>query len=158
MKKLREILDWIPLILFIAGSIAFAIYLQNWILLGLIILGIFLFGGFIDLMAMGLESSLRNQFPLDYLMLLTTEVDFFNEKGFQIINYLDPGSEHPGILMRKENSPDVWIILNAPINQYQSNYTVDVWVMKDPEISIKYLVRTNPESKIEKLNELYGKI
>ena len=158
MKKLREILDWIPLFLFIAGGITFAIYLQNWILLGLIILGIFLFGGFIDLMAMGLESSLRNQFPLDYLMLLTTEVDFFNEKGFQIINYLDPGSEHPGILMRKENSPDVWIILNAPINQYQSNYTVDVWVMKDPEISIKYLVRTNPESKIEKLNELYGKI
>lgn len=163
MKKLREILDWIPLFLFIAGGITFAIYLQNWILLGLIILdliilGIFLFGGFIDLMAMGLESSLRNQFPLDYLMLLTTEVDFFNEKGFQIINYLDPGSEHPGILMRKENSPDVWIILNAPINQYQSNYTVDVWVMKDPEISIKYLVRTNPESKIEKLNELYGKV
>ena len=163
MKKLREILDWIPLFLFIAGGITFAIYLQNWILLGLIILdliilGIFLFGGFIDLMAMGLESSLRNQFPLDYLMLLTTEVDFFNEKGFQIINYLDPGSEHPGILMRKENSPDVWIILNAPINQYQSNYTVDVWVMKDPEISIKYLVTTNPESKIEKLNELYGKV
>ena len=75
MKKLREILDWIPLILFIAGSIAFAIYLQNWILLGLIILGIFLFGGFIYLMAMGLESGLRNQFPLDYLMHLTTEVD-----------------------------------------------------------------------------------
>ena len=30
--------------------------------------------------------------------------------------------------------------------------------MKDPEISIKYLVTTNPESKIEKLNELYGKV
>ena len=156
MKKLREILDWIPLIFFIAGGIAFAIYLQNWILLGLIILGIFLFGGFIPLMAMGLESGLRNRFPLDYLMHLTTEVDFFEEKGFQIINHLDPGSEHPGVLMQKENSPDVRIILNAPINSF--NYTVDVWVMKDPEISIKYLVTTNPESKIEKLNELYGKV
>ena len=156
MKKLREILDWIPLILFIAGSIAFAIYLQNWILLGLIILGI-LYGGFIFLMAMGgLESCFRNRFPLDYLWHLTTEVKFFKEKGFQIINHLDPGSEHPGVLMQKENSPDVRIILNAPINSF--NYTVDVWVMKDPEISIKYLVTTNPESKIEKLNELYGKV
>ena len=58
--------------------------------------------------------------------------------------------------MQKENSPDIRIILNAPINQ--SNYTVDVRVMKDPEISIKYLVSTNSESKIEKLNELYGKV
>ena len=155
MKKLREILDWIPLILFIAGSIAFAIYLQNWILLGLIILGIFLFGGFIMAMG-GLESGFRNRFPLDYLRHLNEEINFFKEKGFQIINYLDSGSEHPGVLMQKENSPDVRIILNAPINSF--NYTVDVWVMKDPEISIKYLVTTNPESKIEKLNELYGKV
>ena len=57
MKILREILDWIPLILLIAGGIAFSIYLQNWILLGLIMLGIVLFGGFIYLMGMGgLES------------------------------------------------------------------------------------------------------
>ena len=157
MKILREILDWIPLILLIAGGIALSIYLQEWILLGLIILGMVIFGGFIYIMAMGgLESGFRNRFPLDYLRHLKTEVDFFEEKGFQIINHLDPGSEHPGVLMQKENSPDVRIILNAPINQ--SNYTVDVRVMKDPEISIKYLVSTNPESKIEKLNELYGKV
>lgn len=157
MKKLREILDWIPLILLIAGGIAFSIYLQEWILLGLIILGMVIFGGFIYIMAMGgLESGFRNRFPLDYLRHLNEEINFFKEKGFQIINYLDSGSEHPGVLMQKENSPDVRIILNAPINQ--SNYTVDVRVMKDPEISIKYLVSTNPESKIEKLNELYGKV
>lgn len=157
MKKLREILDLIPLILLIAGGIAFSIYLQEWILLGLIILGMVIFGGFIYLMAMGgLESGFRNRFPLDYLRHLNVEINFFKEKGFQIINYLDSGSEHPGVLMQKENSPDVRIILNAPINQ--SNYTVDVRVMKDPEISIKYLVSTNPESKIEKLNELYGKV
>lgn len=157
MKKLREILDWIPLILLIAGVIALSIYLQEWILLGLIILGMVIFGGFIYIMAMGgLESGFRNRFPLDYLRHLNVEINFFKEKGFQIINYLDSGSEHPGVLMQKENSPDVRIILNAPINQ--SNYTVDVRVMKDPEISIKYLVSTNPESKIEKLNELYGKV
>ena len=157
MKILREILDWIPLILLIAGAIAFSIYLQEWILLGLIILGMVIFGGFIYIMAMGgLESGFRNRFPFDYLMHLKVEINFFKEKGFQIINYLDSGSEHPGVLMQKENSPDVRIILNAPINQ--SNYTVDVRVMKDPEISIKYLVSTNPESKIEKLNELYGKV
>ena len=157
MKKLREILDWIPLILLIAGGIALSIYLQEWILLGLIMLGIVIFGGFIYLMAMGgLESGFRNRFPLDYLRHLNVEINFFKEKGFQIINYLDSGSEHPGVLMQKENSPDVRIILNAPINQ--SNYTIDVRVMKDPEISIKYLVSTNPESKIEKLNELYGKV
>ena len=157
MKKLREILDWIPLILLIAGVIALSIYLQEWILLGLIILGMVIFGGFIYIMAMGgLESGFRNRFPLDYLRHMKVEIDFFKEKGFQIINYLDSGSEHPGVLMQKENSPDVRIILNALINQ--SNYTVDVRVMKDPEISIKYLVSTNPESKIEKLNELYGKV
>lgn len=157
MKKLREILDWIPLILLIAGGIALSIYLQEWILLGLIMLGIVIFGGFIYIMAMGgLESGFRNRFPLDYLRHLNVEINFFKEKGFQIINYLDSGSEHPGVLMQKENSPDIRIILNAPINQ--SNYTVDVRVMKDPEISIKYLVSTNPESKIEKLNELYGKV
>ena len=157
MKILREILDWIPLILLIAGAIAFSIYLQEWILLGLIILGMVIFGGFIYIMAMGgLESGFRNRFPLDYLRHLNVEINFFKEKGFQIINYLDSGSEHPGVLMQKENSPDVRIILNAPINQ--SNYTIDVRVMKDPEISIKYLVSTNPESKIEKLNELYGKV
>ena len=157
MKKLREILDLIPLILLIAGGIAFSIYLQEWILLGLIILGMVIFGGFIYLMAMGgLESGFRNRFPLDYLRHLNVEINFFKEKGFQIINYLDSGSEHPGVLMQKENSPDIRIILNAPINQ--SNYTIDVRVMKDPEISIKYLVTTNPESKIEKLNELYGKV
>ena len=157
MKKLREILDLIPLILLIAGGIAFSIYLQEWILLGLIILGMVIFGGFIYLMAMGgLESGFRNRFPLDYLRHLNVEINFFKEKGFQIINYLDSGSEHPGVLMQKENSPDIRIILNAPINQ--SNYTIDVRVMKDPEISIKYLVSTNSESKIEKLNELYGKV
>lgn len=157
MKKLREILDWIPLILLIAGGIALSIYLQEWILLGLIILGMVIFGGFIYIMAMGgLESGFRNRFPLDYLRHLNVEINFFKEKDFQIINYLDSGSEHPGVLMQKENSPDIRIILNAPINQ--SNYTVDVRVMKDPEISIKYLVSTNPESKIEKLNELYGKV
>ena len=108
-------------------------------------------------MAMGgLESGFRNRFPLDYLRHLNVEINFFKEKGFQIINYLDSGSEHPGVLMQKENSPDIRIILNAPINQ--SNYTIDVRVMKDPEISIKYLVSTNSESKIEKLNELYGKV
>ena len=157
MKKLREILDWIKIFLLPAGGIAFAIYFQNWILWGLIILGMVIFGGFIYIMAMGgLESGFRNRFPLDYLSHLNVERHFFEEKGFQIINHLDPGSEHPGVLMQKENSPDVRIILNAPINSF--NYTVDVWVMKDPEISIKYLVTTNPESKIEKLNELYGKV
>ena len=157
MYFLCYVLDLLSLFFLIVGVIALFIYLQEWILLGLIILGMVIFGGFIYIMAMGgLESGFRNRFPLDYLRHLNVEINFFKEKGFQIINYLDSGSEHPGVLMQKENSPDVRIILNAPINSF--NYTVDVWVMKDPEISIKYLVTTNPESKIEKLNELYGKV
>lgn len=157
MKKLRKILDWIQIFWFPAGGIAFAIYIQDWIISSLLILGIVTFYGFMYLLAMaGWENCFIMPFSLDYLRHLTTEVDFFKEKGFQIINHLDLGSEHPGVLMQKENSPDVRIILNAPINS--SNYTVDVRVMKDPEISINYLVRTNPETKIEKLNELYGKV
>ena len=100
MKKLREILDWIPLISLIVGGIAFSIYFQKWILLGLIILGIVLYGGCIYLLGMGLESGFRNRFPLDYLRHVSTEVDFFKEKDYQIISYEDPGSEHPGVLMQ----------------------------------------------------------
>lgn len=116
MKRLREILDWIPIFLFIVGGIALPIFFQKWILLGLIILCILLFGGFIYLMGMGLESGFRNQFPLDYLMHLTTEIEFFNKNSYQQIQYIDPGSEQPGILMSKDNLPSIRIILNAPIN------------------------------------------
>ncbi|MDE6329449.1 MAG: hypothetical protein K2L83_01925 [Muribaculaceae bacterium] len=120
-------------------------------------LGIVIFGGFIYLMGMGgLESGFRNQFPLDYLMHLTTEVDYFKEKGYQQIDYVDPGSEQPGVLMQKENSPHIRIILDAPINSI--NYTVNVCIMENPEICIHYTVATDQKTKIEMLNELYKKI
>lgn len=152
MNKFRKLLDWLSWILILSGILAFTIYYHNWILLSLIIVSVALFCGFIYIMGMGLESGFRNKFPLDYLMHLSTEIDFFNEKGYQLIEYIEPGSEHPGIVLQKENSPDVKIILKAPIKP--SDYSVDVIVMKDPEISINYLVTTPLETKIEKLNEL----
>lgn len=156
MKRLREILDFIPLVLLIVGGIAFSIYFQEWILLGLIILGTVLSAGFIYLLGMGLESGFRNRFPLDFLMHLTTEVDFFKEKGYQIINYEDPGSEHPGVVMQKENSPHIKIILDAPIMSF--NYNVNACIMENPEMCIHYTVATDHKTKIEMLNELYNKI
>ena len=107
-------------------------------------------------MGMGLESGFRNQFPLDYLMHLTTEIEFFNKNSYQQIQYIDPGSEQPGILMSKDNLPSIRIILNAPINSL--NYTVDVHIMTNPEKCIHYDVATDRETKLEKLKTLYERM
>lgn len=153
MKRLREILDWMPIFLFIGGGITLSIYFHEWFVLALILGSVIIFAGFIYLLGMGLESGFRNKFPFDYERHLLNEIAFFTNKGYQQVEYIDPGSEHPGILMSRENSPQVKIILNAPIAA--SDYSVDVCIMTEPVISTHYYVKDCPNLKHAKLSELF---
>ena len=152
MKRLREILDWMPIFLFIGGGITLCIYFHKWLVLALIIGSVIIFAGFIYLLVVGMESGFRNQFPFDYEQHLLNEIAFFTNKGYLQVEYIDPGSEHPGILMSRENSPHVKIILNAPIAA--SDYSVDVCIMTDPVISAHYDVKDDIDLKHAKLSKL----
>ena len=156
MKRLREILDWIPIFLFIGGGITLSIYFHEWLVLALIIGSVIIFAGFIYILGMGMESGFRNQFPFDYEQHLLNEIAFFTNKGYLQVEYIDPGSEHPGILMSRENSPHVKIILNAPIAP--SDYSVDVYIMTEPVISAHYDVNDDIALKHAKLSKLLEKI
>lgn len=152
MKRLREILDWIPIFLVIGGGITLCIYFHKWLVLALIIGSVIIFAGFIYILGMGIESSFRNQFPFDYKQHLLNEIAFFTNKGYLQVEYIDPGSEHSGILMSRENSPHVKIILNAPIAP--SDYSVDVYIMTEPVISAHYDVNDDIALKHAKLSKL----
>lgn len=152
MKRLREILNWMLIFLFIGGGITLSIYFHEWLVLALIIGSVIIFAGFIYILGMGMESGFRNQFPFDYEQHLLNEIAFFTNKGYLQVEYIDPGSEHPGILMSRENSPQVKIILNAPIAA--SDYSVDVCIMTDPVISAHYDVKDDIDLKHAKLSKL----
>lgn len=162
MKSIRKVLDWMvldwKLLLLIGGGITFSIYFHEWILLAIILGSILIVVGSIFILGMGLESGFRNRFPLDYLMHLTTEIDFFKEKGFQQIDYIDPGSEHPGVFMQNENFAHITIILNAPVHLFASIYTVDVCYIENPLVCIHYDAVTERETKLEKLKTLYERM
>ena len=145
MKRLREILNWMLIFLFIGGGITLSIYFHEWLVLALIIGSVIIFAGFIYLLVVGMESGFRNQFPFDYEQHLLNEIAFFTNKGYLQVEYIDPGSEHPGILMSRENSPHVKIILNAPIAA--SDYSVDVCIMTDPVVSAHYDVKDDIDLK-----------
>lgn len=152
MKRLREILDWMPIFLFIGGGITLSIYFSKWLVLALILGSVIIFAGFIYLLGMGLESGLRHKFPFDYELHLLNEIAFFTNNEYRKVEYIDPGSEHPGILMVRENSPQIKIILNAPITA--SDYSVDVCIMTEPVISTHYYVKDDLDLKHAKLSQL----
>lgn len=160
MKSFEKIKDTVSTILgyfvFIAllgSGIYDLIRDEHWIILSLTILGLVataLF--FIFILGPSLEAGFRNRFPFDYERHLLNEIAFFTNKGYLQVEYIDPGSEHPGILMSRENSPHVKIILNAPIAP--SDYSVDVYIMTDPVISAHYDVKDDIDLKHAKLSKL----
>lgn len=152
MKRLREILDWMPIFLFIELGITLSIYFHKWLVLALILGSVIIFAGFIYLLVMGLESGFRHQFPFDYEQHLLSEIAFFTNNEYRKVEYIDPGSEHPGILMVRENSPQIKIILNAPITA--SDYSVDVCIITEPVISTHYYVKDDLDLKHAKLSQL----
>ena len=105
---------------------------------------------------MGLESGFRNQFPFDYKRHLLNEIAFFTNKGYQQVEYINPDTEHPGILMTRENPPQIKIILNAPITAL--DYSVDVFIMTEPIISTHYNVKDCPNLKHAKLSKLFERM
>ncbi len=156
-KKIKDdVSSFFASIVFIAllgSGIYVLIRDEHWIILSLIILGLVATALFlIFILAPGLEAGFRKQFPLDYEQHLQNEIAFFTNKGYLQVEYIDPGSEHPGILMSRENSPQVKIILNAPIAA--SDYSVDVCIMTDPVISAHYDVKDDIDLKHAKLSKL----
>ena len=116
IDKVYSISACIVLIALLGFGIYSLIEEEHWIILSLLIIGLVstpLF--FIYILGAVLEGGFRNRFPFYYEQHLLNEVAFFTNKGYQQVEYIDPGSEHPGILMSKEDSPQVKIILNAPI-------------------------------------------
>lgn len=151
--KVSSVLAYIVFIAFFGSGIYSSITEGHWIIVSLIIIGLVataLF--FIFILGPSLESGFRNKFPFDYERHLLCEIAFFTDKGYQQVEYIDPGSEHPGILMSRENSPHVKIILNAPIAP--SDYSVDVYIMTDPVISAHYDVKDDIDLKHAKLSKL----
>lgn len=151
--KVSSVLAYIVFIAFFGFGIYSLITEGHWIILSLVILGLVLIPiFFIYILGAGMESGFRNQFPFDYEQHLLNEIAFFTNKGYLQVEYIDPGSEHPGILMSRENSPQVKIILNAPIAA--SDYSVDVCIMTDPVISAHYDVKDDIDLKHAKLSKL----
>lgn len=151
--KVSSVLAYIVFIAFFGSGIYSSITEGHWIILSLVIIGLVataLF--FIFILGPSLESGFRNQFPFDYEQHLLNKIAFFTNKGYLQVEYIDPGSEHPGILMSRENSPQVKIILNAPIAA--SDYSVDVCIMTDPVISAHYDVKDDIDLKHAKLSKL----
>ena len=159
MKSFEKIKDTVSTILgyfvliasFVLGTYSL-IEKGHWIILSLTILGLVATALFFIFLGPILEAGFRNRFPFDYERHLLNEIAFFTNKGYLQVEYIDPGSEHPGILMSRENSPHVKIILNAPIAA--SDYYVDVYIMTDPVISAHYDVKDDIDLKHAKLSKL----
>lgn len=159
MKSFEKIKDTVSTILgyfvliasFVLGTYSL-IEKGHWIILSLTILGLVATALFFIFLGPILEAGFRNRFPFDYERHLLNEIAFFTNKGYLQVEYIDPGSEHPGILMSRENSPHVKIILNAPIAA--SDYSVDVYIMTDPVISAHYDVKDDIDLKHAKLSKL----
>lgn len=159
MKSFEKIKDTVSTILgyfvliasFVLGTYSL-IEKGHWIILSLTILGLVATALFFIFLGPILEAGFRNRFPFDYERHLLNEIAFFTNKGYLQVEYIDPGSEHPGILMSRENSPHVKIILNAPIAP--SDYSVDVYIMTDPVISAHYDVKDDIDLKHAKLSKL----
>ena len=160
-EKIKDKVYSISACIVLIALLGFGIYSlieeEHWIILSLLIIGLVstpLF--FIYILGAGLERGFRNRFPFDYEQHLLNEVAFFTNKGYQQVEYIAPGSEHPGILMSKEDSPQVKIILKAPITA--SNYSIDVYIMTEPVISTHYDVKDELDLKHAKLSGLFEHI
>lgn len=63
----------------------------------------------------GLESASRNKFPYDYLRRIAWVEDIYIYLGYRRVEFVNPGSEQPGIVMEKDGAR-CWIFLNAPLS------------------------------------------
>lgn len=100
---------FIGVIVLIALLFASEHYIAAWIIIALVVgVGYLIFNFF----AWSLEHAFRNKYPLDYLMNIGWVVKKFEEAGFERGDYIQPGSDYPGIYMEKNNIK-VAIMLNA---------------------------------------------
>lgn len=154
MKIFRELLSLMPSILLLLAIITFFIYSQLWIVFYFILGIVLIFFGVIVFVGALFGLGFRNKLLFDdYVMYLESEMAFLRDKGYQQIEYINLGSAHPGILMRRENSPEIKIIFNAPIIAFK--YTVDICIMTDKPVRTHYNVDNNIDLKIAKMSRLY---
>ena len=147
-EKIKTIIAYVICIALFVLGIASLIIDKNWILLIIISLGlglsVFLFFAIFACM----ESGFRNKFPLDYLMHLNTEIDYLSSLGYQIDKYIEPGSEHLGVIMTKDEAPNIIILLNAPLND--TAFSVDIFSSDAPKIiKAHYNTKDANEDKIQ---------
>lgn len=106
---------FIGVIVLIALLFASEHYIAAWIIIALVVgVGYLIFKFF----AWSLEHAFRNKYPLDYLMNIGWVVKKFEEAGFERGEYIQPGSDSPGISMDK-NNVKVSITLNANNHPYK---------------------------------------
>ncbi|WP_297064852.1 hypothetical protein [uncultured Duncaniella sp.] len=159
-KDIKETLQsFLGLIAFIA-IFGFGIYSLitegHWIILSIIALGIILTVIFFILVLVpGLEAGFRNRFPLDYLIHINAEIDFFTSSGFTVKEYLDSGSENPGVVL--ENNGKVIVIkLDAPVNA--SKYTIQITSPTGELDTLEYDTSTEESEKASKLIRFYEEL
>ena len=84
-------------------------YIAAWIIIALVVgVGYLIFKFF----AWSIEYGFRNKYPLDYLRNIGWVVKKFQKAGFERGEYIQPGSDYPGIYMEKNNIK-VAIMLDA---------------------------------------------
>lgn len=155
IEKIKTIIAYVICIALFVWGIASLIINKNWIILVIITLGLGLFVFLFFAMFAGMESGFRNKFPLDYLMHLNTEIDYLSSLGYQIDKYIEPGSEHPGVIMTKDEAPNIIILLNAPLND--SAFSVDIFSSDAPEIiKAHYNTKDANEDKIHHLECIFS--
>lgn len=156
MEKIKTIIAYSLFIILIGGCIYQLIAEKHWVILGLLVGGIVIFVGFIILLlGCGIEAGLRNKFPMDYLFQLTTESNFFCEHGFNKIEYLDEGTDNPGILLKRDGLK-VEVRLSAPLGV--SNYYTSVSSPTIGTIYVQYNTKIDNSDKIRQLQEFYNEL
>lgn len=72
--------------------------------------------GVLIFMAGALDSAFRNRYPYDYLPHLQWVIDEFEANGYECREYVDAGSEMPGVVLGIDSSnPEIEIRLKAPL-------------------------------------------
>ena len=154
--KIQTLLGVIALIILFGFGIYSLIADGHWIILSIIVLGIILTViFFIFVLGPGLEAGFRNKFPLDYLFHINPEIDFFTSKGFSVKEYLEPGSESPGVVL-ENNGKIIVIKLDAPVNA--SKYTIQITSPTVELGTLEYDTTTEGSEKASKLKRFYEEL
>ncbi|MBD5268336.1 MAG: hypothetical protein HDR48_01595 [Bacteroides sp.] len=98
MDKLKENLYLLPFVL-IGGIL---LWMKWYLLLGIYMAALLI----LSLFAILLATSFQGKYKYDYLIYLHPYISWFEERGYKIIKYIEPGSNNPGVELAVIDSDD----------------------------------------------------